>query len=98
MQQRTQTVPLMFLLTTPNPLMTPSITIKEASIDPEKETTKETPMKTGSHGSDSGRDLDTTPNTVQMSEEEVLPMPTSMILRRGSDSWSSSASRTRGTC
>ena len=45
---------------------------KEASIDPEKETTKETPMETGSHGSDFGLDLDTTPNTVQMSEEEVF--------------------------
>ena len=28
-------------------------------------------MKTGSHGSDFGLDLDTTQNTVQMSEEEV---------------------------
>ena len=40
---------------------------KVASIDPEKET----PMDTGNHSSDSGLDLDTTPNTVQMFEEEV---------------------------
>ena len=48
---------------------------KDANMAPEKETPKktrkETPMETGGQGSESGIDLDTTPNTAQMSEEEV---------------------------
>ena len=55
--------------------MTPSTTRRMPTWNPEKETPKETrketPMEAGSHGSDSGVDLDTTPNTVQISEEEV---------------------------